>query len=235
MDGVLADMDGALLRQAETLFGADAVRSMSPVDAPPQAAETTRPQPVDANQPPSADPAEDPPPSTLKLTDRQTRKLWHHIATVENFWESLQEIEPGSVAKLAALAAEHRWETIFLTKRPPTAGATAQVQTQRWLESNGFRLPSVYVVQGSRGRIAAALALDIVVDDRPENCLDVISDSRARAVLVCRRNPESMAAAKRLGIALVTSVVGCLDDLASIETGSSAPGMMDRFRRLLRR
>ncbi len=38
------------------------------------------------------------------------------------------------------------------------SGATPQVQTQRWLESKGFRLPSVFVVQGSRGRIAAALA-----------------------------------------------------------------------------
>jgi hypothetical protein len=234
MDGVLADMDGALQRHAETLFGADAVRSTDP-DAPPPAAATIGPHRVEANQPPSPDPAEGPPPSTLQLTDRQHRKLWHHIATVENFWESLQEIEGGSVAKLAAHAAEHRWETIFLTKRPATAGATAQVQTQRWLESKGFRLPSVYVVQGSRGRIAAALALDIVIDDRPENCLDVISDSRARAVLVCRRNPESMVASKRLGIAVVTSVIECLDDLASIETASAGPGMLDRFRRLFRR
>ena len=39
-------------------------------------------------------------------------------------------------------------EIIFLTKRPESAGATAQVQTQRWLQSKGFALPSVFVVQG---------------------------------------------------------------------------------------
>ena len=65
---------------------------------------------------------------------------------------------------------------ISLTKRPQTVVATGQVQTQRWLESNAFRLPSVFVVQRSRGRIAEALALDIVVDDRREHCPEVVVD-----------------------------------------------------------
>jgi hypothetical protein len=139
------------------------------------------------------------------------------------------------VARLAALAAERRWEIIFLTKRPSSAGATAQIQTQRWLEANGFRLPSVFVVQGSRGKIAAALALDVVVDDRPENCLDVVVDSRARAVLVCRQNSQAVEASKRLGIGVVTSVSDCLDELAAIDGASHEPGVMDRLKRLFRR
>jgi hypothetical protein len=235
MDGVLADMDSALLRQAETLFGGDAVRAMTAVEAPARAAVTAMGPAVEDSQPPGADPAEDLPASTLQLTDRQRRQLWRHIATVENFWASLQEIERGSVGKLAALADEHRWETIFLTKRPATAGATAQVQTQRWLESKGFPLPSVYVVQGSRGRIATALALDVVVDDRPENCLDVVVDSRARAVLVCRQNTQAMQASKRLGIGVVASVSECLDELAAIDAASDGPGVMERLKRLFRR
>jgi hypothetical protein len=235
MDGVLADMDGVLLHHAEALFGANAVRAIAPVNAVPAMNPPGRTTGHEANSPPAADPAEDAPVTTLRLTDRQQRRLWQHVATVENFWESLQEIEPGSVARLAALAAERRWEIIFLTKRPSSAGATAQIQTQRWLEANGFRLPSVFVVQGSRGRIAAALALDVVVDDRPENCLDVIVDSRARAVLVCRQNPQAMEAAKRLGIGVVTSVSECLDELAAIDAASHEPGVMDRLKRLFRR
>src|SRR5206468_6136381 len=110
------------------------------------------------------------------------------------------ELEPGAIARLAALAVERRWEIIFLTKRPRSAGATAQVQTQRWLEAKGFTLPSVFVVQGSRGRIASALALDVVVDDRPENCLDVVVDSSARAILVWRSATEPVpSSAQRLG------------------------------------
>jgi hypothetical protein len=125
---------------------------------------------------------------------------------------------------------------IFLTKRPETVGATAQVQTQRWLESRGFTLPSVYVVQGSRGRIAAALGLDIVVDDRPENCLDVVVDSKARAILVWREDPEQLpVAAKRLGIGVVTTVAECLDILTQVDSAEAReqPGVMSRVMRLL--
>ena len=113
----------------------------------------------------------------MATSSRQQRRLWRHVETIENFWETLQELEPGVIQQLAAQARDRRWEIIFLTKRPETAGSTAQVQTQRWLESKGFTLPSVFVVQGSRGRIASALNLDIVIDDRPENCLDVVVDS----------------------------------------------------------
>jgi hypothetical protein len=158
-----------------------------------------------------------PPLVKLDMTSRQERRLWHHVAAIENFWESLDEIEPGSVARLASIAAERRWEIIFLTKRPKSAGATAQVQSQRWLESKGFSLPSVYVVQGSRGRIAAALGLDIVIDDRPENCLDVVVDSTAKAVLVWRDDERALpTAARRLGIGVVPSVVECLKILSTV-------------------
>src|SRR3989442_1013380 len=51
----------------------------------------------------------------------------------------------------------------FPQKRPETVGALAQVQSQA-LAGGGFTLPSVYVVQGSRGRIAASPGLDVVVD-----------------------------------------------------------------------
>ena len=42
-------------------------------------------------------------------------------------------------------------------------------------------------MRGSRGKVAAALALDVVLDDRPENCLDVLSDSKAKPILIWRR------------------------------------------------
>jgi hypothetical protein len=169
------------------------------------------------------------------MTLRQQRRLWRHVEAIENFWEGLSELEPGMVRRLSALASERRWEIIFLTKRPETAGATAQVQTQRWLESKGFTLPSVFVVQKSRGRIAAALGLDIVVDDRPENCLDVVVDSKARAILVWRgEKSQPPAAAQRLGIGVVKSVADCLEILAQIDTAAQdEPGVMSRVMRLL--
>ena len=235
LDGVLADMDAELIRQAEHLFGgsmndrrsATNASSGRPSGAPAEA------QAAQTAAEPAADP--EPPLVKLNLTSKQQRRLWKHVESIENFWETLQEIEPGTVKRLARLALDRRWEIMFLTKRPRSAGATCQLQTQRWLVANGFPLPSVYVVQGSRGRIAAALALDVVIDDRPENCLDIVVDSKARAILVWRDDEKNLpAAAKRLGIAVVRTVRECLDVLEEIDAPPrEQPGLMDRVMRLL--
>jgi len=237
MDGVLADMEAELVRRAEALFG----RSMSrrtaerPAAPGPGAAGDTPPDATPSSQP-AAESAPDnvPPLPRLNMTPRQQKKLWQHVESIENFWQTLDETEPGIVARLAAIAGDRRWEVIFLTKRPESAGATAQLQSQRWLEAKGFTLPSVYVVQGSRGRIAAALGLDIVIDDRPENCLDVVVDSRARAILVWRDDEKQLpAAAGRLGIGVVRSVGECLDLLTQEAADRQRTGVVGRVKRLL--
>jgi hypothetical protein len=218
LDGVFANMDAALLQQAQAVFGEN-----RPAD-----------HPIDPDSPDNQD-DESAPVVKLELTPRQQRRLWHHVATIENFWQSLDELEPGVIPRLAKLAEERRWEVIFLTKRPQTKGATAQVQSQRWLESKGFSLPSVFVVQGSRGRIASALALDVVVDDRPENCFDVVVDSQAKAILVWREDATTLpAATQRLGVGIVKSVAECLDVLAKVDAPTSdGSSLFTRFKRLL--
>ena len=235
LDGVLADMESELVRQSEILFGEPMTRRLQlraaeAGNTPPSG--DAAPTPADSD-PVAADVA--PPIARLNMTSRQQRRLWRHVESIENFWEGLAEIEPGVIGRLAALARDRRWEIIFLTKRPETVGATAQVQTQRWLESRGFTLPSVFVVQRSRGRIAAALGLDIVVDDLPENCLDVVVDSKARAILVWRADESQLpTTAQRLGIGVVTSVAACLEILMQVDTAAREdPGVMTRVMRLL--
>jgi hypothetical protein len=234
LDGVLADMEGELVRQAELLFGERMTRRLQEHAAEDEAPASTAP-PVTSPDGAKDAAAEPEPPIVKQLTVRQQRRLWRHVETIENFWESLTEIEPGAVARLAAVATERRWEVLFLTKRPASAGATSQMQTQRWLEAKGFALPSVYVVQGSRGRIAAALGLDFVVDDRPENCLDIVVDSKARAVLVWREGEKQLPiAARRLGIGVVKSVDECLDILTQVDApASEKPRVVDRVMQLL--
>ena len=226
-------MDAALLQEAETLFGAAEARQMQhasegDVTAPPPHEEA-------AVRPDETSAATAAPIVRLHMSARQQRRLWRHVATVEDFWHSLREIEPGSIARLAQLAGERGWEIIFLTKRPRTAGATAQVQSQRWLESKGFPLPSVYVVQRSRGLIASALSLDVVVDDRPENCFDVVADSEAKPILVWRGSRTKLPqAAHRLGVAVVPSVVECLELLVAVDSSAAADtSILSRFKRLL--
>src|SRR3954470_15911987 len=230
MDGVFADMEAELIRQAEMLFGEPITRR--PDEQPTEIGDAVLPPDAAA---PDALPEFAPPVPRLIMTARQQRRLWHHIETIENFWEGLAELEPGVIRRPAALAVERRWEIIFLTKRPETVGATAQVQTQRWLQSKGFLLPSVFVVQGSRGRIAASLGLDIVVDDRADNCLDVVVDSKARAILVWRGDETQLpSAAQRLGIGVVKSVADCLDILTQVDSSApDEPGVMSRLLRLL--
>ena len=250
LDGVLADMESELVRQAEAIFGEAVARQLAKRADKPAPQTETAPLPSShdtagaddpvadfaASRPaPAAKPDNTPPIVELNMTARQQRKLWRHVGTIENFWASLGEIEPGVITRLAALAADRRWEIIFLTKRPQTAGVTAQVQSQRWLQSKGFPLPSVYVVQGSRGRIAEALGLDVVVDDRPENCLDVVVDSKARAILVWRDGESTLpSATRRLGIGVVKSVAECLDVLTAADAPAPKdPGVLSRVKRML--
>jgi hypothetical protein len=239
LDGVLADMEAELVRQAQVIFGVAMTRRLleggtgaadGGSDAAAAAGSDAAGQNVAEKVPDTT-----PPLLKLNLSSRQQQKLWHHVEGIKDFWETLEETELGVVQRLASLATELRWEIIFLTKRPQSAGATAQVQTQRWLASRGFTLPSVFVVQGSRGRIAAALGLDIVIDDRPENCLDVVVDSKAQAILVWREAETLLPpATRRLGIGVVPTVARCLEILQQIDASSrEQPGMVDRVKRLL--
>jgi phosphoglycolate phosphatase-like HAD superfamily hydrolase len=209
-------------------------------DTPPPAAEALTPG-GEAPAPPSEAPAQDGPteeeiqaaPARFRtLSRRQQHDLWEAVRNTENFWESLDETEPGIVARLARLARERRWEVIFITQRPASAGDTTQLQTQRWLSAHGFELPSVYVIKGTRGKVAEALSLDVVVDDRPDNCLDVKLESRARAVLVWADDLASLPPnARRLGIEPVASLGEGLDLLSDVPAGK--PGLLQRIRQLI--
>ena len=226
MDGVLADLNGALVREATRLFpGIDVQRDADTASAPPA---------VEADGTESVDPAETSPPS-LSLTRRQERQLWDAVKRIDNFWGTLDETEPGIVRRLAETAQARRWEVMFLTSRPRTSGDVVQLQSQRWLRAHGFEFPSLFVVSTSRGKIAAGLELDVVVDDRPENCLDIAIDSKARAILIWRGGQGAVPdSARRLGIGGVDSVAACLDLLVEADSASAGPSsIVDRLKGLL--
>ena len=186
LDGTVADMDAALQREARRLFGPD-VDLHASAKRPLESAEDVEGQlATDADGLPDAGAAPEPATPSRPLRRAELRQLWSHVGRTVDFWRSLGEIEPGAVARLATLAARHQWEVLFLTQRPPSAGEIAQLQSQRWLNAHGFEFPSVFVMRGSRGRVAQALAIDAVLDDRPENCLDVVADSSAIPFLIWR-------------------------------------------------
>jgi len=232
MDGVVADLHTTFIEAALELFpGLDraAVARAEVAASPVPGLEPASEASPDAPAEPAVSGL-----SGLSLTRRQTDQVWRNVEQTQNFWEELGETEDGIVARIAEVADEHRWEVIFLTSRPRSAGQTVQRQSQRWLEKRGFPLPSVYVVQGSRGKIADALQLDVVVDDRPDNCLDVMLESKARAILIWRGSKANVpVSAKRLGIGVSSTVGECLDVLAEAERAAATPAdMVTRLKRL---
>lgn len=229
LDGTLADMDAALQREAQRLYGPDVDLHASP--DPLESAEDVEEEIAGAPDVVEAAPS---PARGRALSRDELRRLWAHVATIENFWRSLGEIEPGAVAKLAELAARHRWDVLFVTQRPSSAGETTQLQSQRWLQAHGFEWPSVFV-NGARGRVAHALSMDAVLDDRPENCLDVVTDSKAIPLLIWRHHREAVPPALRQTRIEVffsfSEALGRLEEMSA--TRSRKPSLLGRMRRAI--
>jgi phosphoglycolate phosphatase-like HAD superfamily hydrolase len=203
LDGVLADLGATLARHAARLFSSaepaarDAdvgPRGLSGADASREGAELVRH-------------------AHRGLTTRQSAQLWAHVRGIANFWETLPELEPGTVARLWALGHQRRWDIVFITDRPASAGAPAQLQSRRWLQAHGFAQPNVMMARGKRGRLAADLALEVFVDDRRDNCIDIAS-AGVRSLLVSPApDPRIDVSACRLGITVVRSASEALETL----------------------
>ena len=226
LDGTVADMDAALQREAQRLFGPDVALRAFPGDRL-ESAEDVEGHMVPGG--PKAVPISGP----RALTPKEIRRLWEHVTSLENFWTSLGEVEPGAVAQLSTVARTLRWEVIFLTQRPPSAGDTTQVQSQRWLQTHGFDLPSVMVMRGSRGKVAEAFMLDALIDDRTENCLDVLSDSKAKPILVWRpgltRIPPAIAGLPIEAVSSMADALAYLEGMtAERERGQTLVGRLKK-------
>ncbi len=239
LDGTVADMYSALHAEALKLFGEEVLRKAAyKSGTPPQVvgaeavAGAGEAAIADKSLKPEDDSTTDLAMQELHLSARQQMQLWDHVKEVENFWTTLPELEPGIISRIARTAAQRRWEVIFLTTRPSTAGDLVQLQSQQWLAAHGFQYPSVYVVQRSRGKIADALGLDAFVDDRPENCLDIAVESKAKVILVWHGNVKDVPpGAKRLGVQPVHTISEAVALLERLDDVRRQPGIMRSIKR----
>lgn len=149
------------------------------------------------------------------LSSRDIRKIWDYVKRTPNWWVRLAPYEPAQIVRLYETARRLRWEVVFVTRRPATAGDPVQFQSQWWLEQQGFYYPAVLTVPGSRGELANALRLDVLIDDQIHNCVDVVSASTAKAVLLLRDRPDASVEdhAVSRGIGVVRSLEEALDVL----------------------
>src|SRR5262245_2426544 len=157
LDGVVADFRTAFLDLAAEVLGPDAIRSKSA-----------------------------PMPELNSVSAADAKRVWKVITDTSNWWLGLKAYEPDQIARLYQLARQFRWEVSFLTTRIPTAGDSVQFQSQEWLEAHGFYLPAVVTVPGSRGEIANALRLDVIIDDQFLNCMEILGASQAKTILILR-------------------------------------------------
>jgi hypothetical protein len=215
MDGVLVDFESTFREIERNLFG----------PGPTVDAQTPEDEEESAGSAESAS-ARD----TARDSERRRQAVWERIRTTEDFWTTLGPTDPQAVRRLHGLMLQHRWEVFFITQRPATAGDTVQRQTQRWLIQQGFDMPSVLVIGGSRGAAANALRLTYHADDSPQHCLDVKSDSAAKPILIVRAGDESTARqARALGIGVARSIGECLDILERASVARHSPGVLGRL------
>jgi hypothetical protein len=217
MDGVLADFESAFRAAEERLFGS------SSLVAP------ERPE-VEARH-------EEEGPAALETPKEARRRrdaIWKAIQATDDFWTSLEPLDPDAVRRIQEMTLRHRWEVFFITQRPATRGQTVQRQTQVWLQRQGFDLPSVLVIGGSRGAAARAVRLDYLVDDSPQNCLDVGAESSAHPILIVPDTDQiTENSAKRLRVAVARSIAGALDMLEeAMAEPPEDPGALTRLSRM---
>ena len=216
MDGVVADF-GSAFRAVETrLFG-----SAGPTHAGEPGEEEERPGAASEV-------------SSARDERRRREAVWREIRATPDFWTTLRPIREDAVKRIHQMTLTYRWEVVFITQRPATAGDTVQRQTQRWLVAQGFDLPSVLVIAGSRGAAAGALRLDYHVDDLAQNCVDVLSDSRARPILIAPPGDDATArSARNLGIGVASSIDECLHILSEASASHRDPGLIARLAALV--
>lgn len=147
-------------------------------------------------------------PQHYGYTDDVVEQVWTHIKNSETFWLSLSSV-PGAW-KLAEYLRLKMDELYFITDRP---GSTAQAQTATWLNSVlGFDNPSVIISRRGKGICARALSLDVYVDDKYENVLDVQTQS-PETVALCIDYPYNQGPGIKHRIKRTSDVVSFLERL----------------------
>lgn len=106
------------------------------------------------------------------VTSEQASAIWRSIKDSPDFWRSMRPLKDARFA--IKVLADVSWMTdvYFITSRP---GKTSKQQTESWLRAYGYyQAPTVLISENSKGLIAAGLGLDVFVDDKLENCEEVL-------------------------------------------------------------
>lgn len=115
------------------------------------------------------------------VTKEQDQVLWNHIMEGD-FWETLDHYPEAPAALALIRECRSKGDHIyFVTSRP---GQYAKHLTEFWLDNLGYECPTV-LISSNKGPVCKGLGVEMFVDDKPENCIDVaLSCSRAQVYLL---------------------------------------------------
>lgn len=109
--------------------------------------------------------------------------LWEKIKVSRSFWYRLNHFE-GTVKFLHEVTNTFGPENIwFITAR---VGDTAQKQTEMWVRQYGARNPQV-IVSKEKGKHCVDLSITHYIDDKNENCAEVVAISPNTKVYMLAR------------------------------------------------
>ena len=113
----------------------------------------------------------------LNLGKPIVRQGWKHVEAHPSFWFNLDPLPNAheDMKHLRNLELDGH-DLYFITNRP---FAGAKKQSEAWLAKHGFSNPTVLIAE-SKGAIAKGLHLTHFIDDRPENCTDVLTSMGIR-------------------------------------------------------
>lgn len=153
--------------------------------------------------------------TVVGYTDAEDAAAWKSITKNPKFWFNLNAL-PGAIVALDRLAALRHdgHEVYFITSRP---GVRVHDQSVKWLEEHGFPRASVLIDRGGKGHAARALGLTHFIDDRPENCVDVMDFTGTTKVFMPRRSYNT-AAQTLIDRAAVSGRWRCVEGLGEFIT-----------------
>lgn len=107
----------------------------------------------------------------LGLTKTQENVGWRRVDANPEFWYNLDVLNA-----LPVIGSQH--EVFFITKRRHTPGQLpTSTSAANWLhDKQGVTFPTVLALS-NKGEACRAIKIDSFIDDKPENCWDVLDNS----------------------------------------------------------
>ena len=115
----------------------------------------------------------------LGLTREQELDGWKKVTEDADFWLDLDVLNRFPQERLAPMDVVY-----FITKRKETPGRSTAQEAAKWLyKKQGIAFPTVLALD-NKGETCRALKVDAFIDDKPENCWDVMSQSPTTRVFL---------------------------------------------------